>query len=64
MALREFIYIDSPRVNIYVEQIADPLKRDKIPQWNASLSLTGPRCGGEFRVNSGDIRRIRKWRWP
>lgn len=52
MELREFIYIDKPRLNIYVEQIRDPMKKVKVPEWSASLSLKGPSAGAKQKVES------------
>src|SRR4030095_3412210 len=50
--IREYLYIDNPRLSIYAEQVAGPVKRDKIPEWNARLSLTGPSAGASQKVES------------
>ena len=44
MSLIEYIYIDKSRIDGYFEQISDPVRYDKVPVWNASLGLTGPRA--------------------
>jgi hypothetical protein len=46
MPLVEYLYIDEERLNTYFEQISSPVRYDKIPMWNAEISLTGPKAGG------------------
>ena len=45
MALTEYIYVNTPRLDAYFEQISSPLAYDKIPTISVSLSLVGPKAG-------------------
>jgi hypothetical protein len=44
--LKDYAYLDSARLDSYVEQIAGPVTYDKIPKWQASMGLTGPAVSG------------------
>ena len=45
MALLEYLYVDTPRVDAYLEQFAAPVAYDKVPTWKAGISFTGPEVG-------------------
>lgn len=45
MALREYLYIDNRRLDMYLEQIGPPVTYDRVPTYRAELSTTGPRVG-------------------
>jgi len=42
LGLAEYLFIDRPRLKSYVEQIKGPMRQEKIPTWDVSLSTTGP----------------------
>ncbi len=44
MPLVEYLYVDTKRLDSYVEQICSPVKYDKVPVWNAELSVFGPKA--------------------
>jgi hypothetical protein len=46
MALVEYLYVDQERLDTYFEQISSPITYDKVPMWNAEISLIGPKAGG------------------
>lgn len=48
--LKEFIYVDRPRLDMYFEQVSDPLKKQKVPEWSASLSFAGPTAVGAQKI--------------
>jgi hypothetical protein len=47
MALVEYLYVDEKRLDTYFEQISPPVTYDKVPEWNAEISFTGPKGGGK-----------------
>ena len=52
MSIREFLYIDDARLSVYVEQVAGPVRRDKVPEWNVALSITGPSANATQKTES------------
>jgi hypothetical protein len=48
--LYEYIYSDIKRINSYLDQIAPDLNYDKIPEWSASLSFTGPKLSSSQKI--------------
>ena len=46
MSLIEYVYVDEKRLDAYFEQISSPVTYDKVPEWNADISITGPKAGG------------------
>lgn len=47
MALVEYLYIDERRLDSYFEQISpSPVAYDKVPTWEASITLTSPGAKG------------------
>jgi hypothetical protein len=47
LTLVEYLYVDEKRVNSYFEQISSPVTYDKVPEWSADISITGPKAGGK-----------------
>jgi hypothetical protein len=47
MPLKEFIYIDTARLDSYVLQISSGAVRDKTPNYSVEWSLTGPKVGAQ-----------------
>lgn len=47
MPLTEPLYVDHRRLDWYVNEIGPPPKYVKLPNWEASLSLTGPKAGAK-----------------
>ena len=45
--LAEYLFVDRPRLTAYVEQIAGPVHREKVPTWDVSLSLAGLGVGAK-----------------
>jgi hypothetical protein len=45
--LTEYLFVDRPRLTAYVEQIAGPVHREKVPTWDVSLSLAGLGVGAK-----------------
>jgi hypothetical protein len=46
MALVEYLYVDERRLDTYFEQISSPVTYDKVPVWEASLTITSPGAKG------------------
>jgi hypothetical protein len=46
MALVEYLYVDERRLDTYFEQISSPVAYDKVPVWEASLTITSPGAKG------------------
>jgi len=46
MTLTEYLYIDNRRLDSYVQQISSGIVYDKVPQWQAGVSLAGPKLEG------------------
>jgi len=40
MAIHEYLYVDSRRLDSYLEQIGPPVTYDKVPIWHAEISLS------------------------
>jgi hypothetical protein len=47
MELVEYLYVDEKRLDTYFEQISSPVTYEKVPEWNAEISITGPKAGGK-----------------
>jgi hypothetical protein len=45
--LREYLFVDTQRLGLYLDQIEGPMIYDKVPEWNVELSLTGPKASGK-----------------
>lgn len=43
MEVKEFLFVDTRRIDSYAEQIGPPVIYDKVPVWSAELSITGPK---------------------
>jgi hypothetical protein len=39
VSLIEYLYVDTPRLNSYLEQISPPIIYDKVPSWRVALGL-------------------------
>jgi hypothetical protein len=46
MALVEYLYVDEERLDTYFQQISSPVTYDKVPVWEASLTITSPGAKG------------------
>ena len=46
MELVEYLYVDAKRLDTYFEQISSPVTYDKVPVWEASLTITSPGAKG------------------
>ena len=44
MELVDYLFVDSRRLDSYIEQIGPPVSYDKVPVWKAEIGLTGPRA--------------------
>lgn len=42
--MREYIYVDGIRLKNYVDQIASPVKYDRVREFNLELSIIGPKA--------------------
>src|SRR5690349_10330233 len=42
MTLVEYLYVDTRRLDTYLDQFAAPVAYDKVPTWKAGIGLTGP----------------------
>ena len=42
-SLREYLFVDKRRLDMYFEQLSSPVAYDKLPVWKFVLGLTGPR---------------------
>jgi hypothetical protein len=52
--IRDFAFIDVPRIRSYYQQIVAPrelLKEHKCPSWKVSLSITGPKAEGSQSIS-------------
>lgn len=52
--IRDFAFVDAPRIRSYYQQIVAPkdlLKEHKCPSWKASLSIAGPKAEGSQTVS-------------
>lgn len=48
MKIKEYLYVDEGRLDMYVSQIENGLATyDKVPVYSASLALTGPKAGAQ-----------------
>jgi hypothetical protein len=53
-SIKDFTFIDQVRLESYFLQISEPdkiLKKQKIPNWDVSMSLVGPKLGGKQTVS-------------
>lgn len=46
MKLVDYLYVDEKRLDAYFEQISSPVTYDKVPVWEASLTITSPGAKG------------------
>src|SRR5215210_4856358 len=46
MALVEYLYVDEKRLDTYFEQLSSPVTYDKVPVWEANLTITSPGAKG------------------
>ncbi len=60
MALHEYLYVDDARLDQYVEQIASTVTYDKVPVWEARLSLKGPEAGASQERHARALSRHEK----
>ncbi|MBB4367597.1 hypothetical protein GGD63_000366 [Bradyrhizobium sp. cir1] len=42
MDIADYLYVDRGRMDSYFEQVAGPVKYDKVPIWKVALGLGGP----------------------
>jgi hypothetical protein len=38
----EYLYVDTPRLDRYYDQISSPVQYDKVPVWKVAFGLAGP----------------------
>jgi hypothetical protein len=50
----EYIFVDQPRIDMYAEQIADPVKHGRKMVWSASVDLLGPKLKVAQELTSRD----------
>jgi hypothetical protein len=60
LTLKEYLFVDEHRLASYVEQIGPPLKYDKVPVWNAELSLLGPKAIASQERHARSLTRFEK----
>jgi len=52
VALSEYIYVNTQRLDAYFEQISSPFAYDKVPSISVDFSLLGPKVGAEQTRNA------------
>lgn len=45
--LREYLFVDTQRLDLYLDQIENPIIYDKVPEWNVEVSVAGPKASGK-----------------
>jgi hypothetical protein len=55
MSIEDYLYLDTRRLDSYIQQIGSPKKWEKTSAWKAGISLTGPEASATQNVLQRDL---------